>query len=243
MPQSRFTAVLFDAGFTLVDLVTPVVEVYLGAARDLGAELDASAFGQALKRHWARLEEDHRKKLTDYWSSEEFERSAWRGFTGGLANEFPTLAERHGDWHTRLVKHFDDPSAWRPTPFAHETLQTLKANGVRMAVVSNWHSALPPILAALGFSPYVEFILTSAAAGRKKPHREIFNQALARLGVGAEETAHVGDSWSDDVLGAISEGLTPIYLNRVAAPPPSDSDVHVIQCLSELPNIVANQSN
>lgn len=233
---------MFDAGFTLVDLVTPVVEVYLGAARDLGAELDASAFGQALKRHWARLESDHRKKQADYRSSEEFERSAWRGFTGDLAKEFPPLEERHGDWHARLVKHFDDPGAWRPTPFALETLQALKARGVRMAVVSNWHSALPPILAAHDFSPYFEFILTSAGAGRKKPHREIFDLALARLGVSAAEAAHVGDSWADDVQGALSAGLTPVYLHRVTASPPTEPGVQCIRCLSELPKILADQS-
>src|SRR5688572_15472653 len=82
-------AVLFDAGFTLIDLVTPVADVYLGAARDIGAEIDASAFAATLKRHWANLESEYRKRNPDLASSEEFERAAWRSFTGGIAEEFP----------------------------------------------------------------------------------------------------------------------------------------------------------
>ena len=238
MQRRPITAVLFDAGFTVVDLVRPVVETYLGAARDVGAELDASAFGLALKRHWARIEEDHRKKNPDLTSSEEFERTAWRNFTVGVASEFPALHNRHGDWHGLLVKHFDDPSAWRPAPFALETLQNLKANGIRMAVVSNWHSALHSILDAHGVKSMFDFVLTSAEAGRKKPHREIFERALAQLGAAAEDAAHVGDSWSDDVCGALDSGLTPIYLHRVEAPPPDDRRVRVVRNLSEVLTLV-----
>jgi putative hydrolase of the HAD superfamily len=238
MSSKRIKAVLFDAGFTLVDLVTPVVEVYLGCARDLGAELDASTFGQSLKTHWSRLEADHRKKSPDLASSEEFERAAWRTFTRGIAREFPSLADRHGDWHSRLVKHFDDPSAWRPAPSAWETLQTLRDDGVRLAVVSNWHSALPPILAAHGLSPLFEFVLTSAEAGRKKPHREIFQQALSRLNLVAAEAAHVGDSWHDDVQGARAAGLTPIYLHRVNEPPPIEPGVRIVRSLAEIPRLL-----
>lgn len=237
-PSSRINAILFDAGFTLVDLVTPVVEAYLDAARDVGAEIDASEFGRTLKRHWTRLEDDHRKRNPDLTSSEEFERSAWRNFTGGVAAEFPSLHERHGDWHGLLVKRLDDPSAWKPAPFALETLQTLKANGMRLGVVSNWHSALHPILEAHGVKKMLDVVLTSAEAKRKKPHREIFELALSRLGASAAETAHVGDSWSDDVCGALASGLTPIYLHRVEGPPPVDPRVRVIRSLAEIPKFI-----
>jgi putative hydrolase of the HAD superfamily len=238
MPSKRITAVLFDAGFTLVDLVTPVVEAYLGAARNVGAEIDASEFGRTLKRHWARLEDDHRKRNPDLTSSEEFERSAWRNFTGGIAADFPSLHDRHGDWHGLLVKHFDDPSAWKPAPFVLEVLRSLKARGIRMGVVSNWHSALHPILDAHGVKAMFDFVLTSAEAGRKKPHREIFELALSRLGARADETAHVGDSWSDDVCGALESGLTPIYLHRVETQPPVNPRVHVVRSLAEIPKLV-----
>ena len=89
------TTVLFDAGFTLIDLVAPVAEVYLDAARDVGAELDACAFGQVLKRQWARLEEDHRKRNPDLTSSEEFERSAWRNFTSDSIRQFGMSSPLH----------------------------------------------------------------------------------------------------------------------------------------------------
>jgi putative hydrolase of the HAD superfamily len=237
MTRRPVTAILFDAGFTLVDLVRPVSEVYLEAACELGVVIDSAAFGVALKRRWRSLETDYRKKNPELTSSEEFERQAWRSFTAGLASDFPMLYERHREWHRLLVNHFDDPNAWRPAPSAIETLQALNANGVRTAVVSNWHSALPPILEAHGMARILSFILTSADAGRKKPHREIFEQALARIGAAADETAHVGDSWSDDVMGALDSGLTPIYLHRGDDPPTADSRVQVIRSLCEITSL------
>jgi REG-2-like HAD superfamily hydrolase len=231
---TRINAVLFDAGFTLIDLATPVADVYLGAARDVGAEIDASAFAESLKRRWASLESDYRKRNPDLTSSEEFERAAWRNFTGGIAEDFPCLLDHHADWHGRLVKHFDDPSAWRPAPFAHETLERLVARGIRLGVVSNWHSALLPILEAHDLRRHFSFVLTSAEAGRKKPHREIFELALAKLGTSLDETAHVGDSWGDDVEGALTAGLSAVHVHRSSDPPRFDPRVKVVRNLSEI---------
>ena len=232
--MTKIRTVFFDAGFTLVDLASPVLDVYLGAARDVGAEIDASAFGQSFNRCWMRLEEDYRKRCPELTSSEEIERGAWRSFTSGIAEEFPALLDRHADWHGRLVQHFDDPSAWRPVPDALTTLERLSASGLRMAVVSNWHSALIPILESHGLRKHFSFVLTSAEAKRKKPHRDIFEQALSRLGSTAEETAHVGDSWNDDVEGALGAGLRAIHIHRGSGQPRSDPMVTVIRRLREI---------
>jgi len=230
----KIKAVLFDAGFTLVDLVTNPLDVYMGAARELGIELDPSEFGIAFKRCWVRLEEDYRKTCPELTSSEENERAAWRSFTNGLATEFPFLLDRHADWHARLVRHFDEPAAWKPAPHALETLERLSRSGIRLAVVSNWHSALLPILETHGLNRFLSFALTSAEARRKKPHREIFDIALSRLETTPEETAFVGDSWNDDVMGSLNAGMQPIYLHRSNEPPPKDERVRVVKSLAEV---------
>jgi REG-2-like HAD superfamily hydrolase len=238
LDRVKTTAVFFDAGFTLVDLVTNPLDVYLGKAREIGVELDPAKFSLAFKRCWSRLEEDFRKACPDLTSSEENERAAWRAFTNGLASEFPALFNCHSDWHARLVRHFDDPQSWKPAPHAVETLERLSQSGRRLAVVSNWHSALLPILDMHGLTPYLEFALTSAEARRKKPHREIFELALARLNVAADEAAFVGDSWNDDVIGSLAAGMLPIHVHRTSETPRNDERVRVVRCLSELEGLL-----
>lgn len=47
-----------------------------------------------------------------------------------------------------------------------------------------------------------------------KPHRELFEEALARSGCRPEEAVHIGDSYSSDVLGARAAGIRPILVQR-----------------------------
>jgi putative hydrolase of the HAD superfamily len=214
---SEKRAVFFDAGFTLLELTAPVRDVYLEAAEAVGAKPPEAAFDDAFARLWPRLIGDYRSKHPELESSEELERAAWRAFTGRLAAEFPPLAARHDDWHRRLVEHFDAPSAWRPRDGTYELLDDLRALGWKIGVVSNWHSALHGILAGHDLARRCDFVLTSSAAGRKKPHPEIFRQALALAGVGAESAVHVGDSWHEDVEGARGAGLSAVWLSKSMA--------------------------
>ena len=47
-----------------------------------------------------------------------------------------------------------------------------------------------------------------------KPHRELFEKALAVSGCQAEEVVHIGDSVASDVMGATSAGIRPLLLDR-----------------------------
>lgn len=103
---------------------------------------------------------------------------------------------------------------WRAYAEVPAVLTDLRGRGVRLAVVSNWDAALPDVLEALGLMPFFEVVLASAPEGRSKPDPEIFRRALARVGVGAEDALHVGDSEEHDVLGARAAGVEPVLLRR-----------------------------
>jgi FMN phosphatase YigB (HAD superfamily) len=47
-----------------------------------------------------------------------------------------------------------------------------------------------------------------------KPHRSIFDAALAAVGASPEEAAMVGDSYADDIEGARALGIRAILLDR-----------------------------
>lgn len=90
-----------------------------------------------------------------------------------------------------------------------ETMQSLREQNVRMGVVSNIISTsfVPHILKEYGIDTYMECVVMSSAAGRRKPDKGIFELAMREMHVSREETAYVGDTLSRDVLGARNTGL------------------------------------
>jgi putative hydrolase of the HAD superfamily len=216
-PFAGRDAVFFDAGFTLLEPARPVGDVYAAAARTLGVAVSEADMTSAVL---AALKSNARRWATpDLSSSEALERAAWGDFTGAVALDIPGLSERHADWLDALVRWFDAPESWRPVDGALELIDDLLVRGKRVAIVSNWHGALHGIAARHGLTRRVSFILTSAEAGRRKPHPDIFRQALARLGTTPERTVHIGDSMTDDVEGALGAGLAAVHLS--SEPPAS----------------------
>jgi putative hydrolase of the HAD superfamily len=91
-------------------------------------------------------------------------------------------------------------------PGAADACRSLAAAGLRLAVVSNWDVGLHDHLAALGLTPLLDAVVTSAEAGAPKPEPQVFELALARLGATADRAVHVGDA-DGDAEGARVAGL------------------------------------
>jgi len=115
----------------------------------------------------------------------------------------------------RLVAAWDDPDIWPLAPHAREVLETLKARGKRLVVVSNWDGLLPRVLEVVGLAPYFDAVVVSALVGAAKPDARIFHEALARAGAQPERTLHVGDSPEADIGGAAAVGITPLLIDPV----------------------------
>lgn len=218
-------AVLFDAGFTLLTPIDGVGTVYRREAEALGVAIDWNAFEERRATLWSeRLHASHADDALE--SSDELEAASWHAYTADVAAPFPALRERHEAWLTRLATWFDRPEAWRVRDGAHDVLERLRARGCRLAVVSNWHTALDAILEAQALR--FDTVVTSAACGYKKPHPAIFDEALARLDRAPSEALHVGDSVRDDVEGARRVGIRPVLIGDRRA------DVWSIDSLTDL---------
>ncbi len=59
---------------------------------------------------------------------------------------------------------------------------------------------------------YFDSILISDEFEKAKPDTAIFNEALRQLDVLPEEAVYVGDSYSNDILGASNAKITPIWI-------------------------------
>ena len=94
--------------------------------------------------------------------------------------------------------------------------------------------------------PYLDFVLSSASCGIRKPNPEIFNIALKRWGFSPQEVAMVGDTLDADVLGGKNAGLYTIWITRRVGVSPNPAKLdHIqpdatIQTLAELPALLAD---
>ena len=90
-------------------------------------------------------------------------------------------------------------------------------------------------ISALGIKDYFQAIIISEAVGVNKPNNGIFLLACKKLGVEAAQSVFIGDSFENDVHGAVQAGLSAIWMDK------SNSDKeypYKIRSLMELKEIL-----
>jgi HAD superfamily hydrolase (TIGR01509 family) len=105
------------------------------------------------------------------------------------------VADHHAE---SLYQRVINPASWTPYPDTAQVLESLAAQGVRTAVVSNIAFDIRPAFAALGIDRFVDEFVLSFEVGAVKPDPTIFTTALERVGVAAADAVMVGDSEEAD---------------------------------------------
>lgn len=103
------------------------------------------------------------------------------------------LAQRNAE---SLYRRCIDPAEWQLYPDTAAVLNTLRANRIRTAVVSNIAWDIRDVLTPAG--AHADEYVLSFEVGAAKPDPRIFQAALTALGVEAGEALMVGDSVEND---------------------------------------------
>src|SRR5947209_13197617 len=105
-------------------------------------------------------------------------------------------------------------AAWQPARMlastTHALLETLRARGLKVGLVSNALDSpdlLHRDLEQLGVAERLDVAVFSSEVGWRKPHPVIFERALEALGVEPSATLFVGDTLATDVAGAAALGM------------------------------------
>lgn len=112
---------------------------------------------------------------------------------------------------------WDNASAGAIMPNADKILDYLNENGIRTAVISNllWSGeALTKRLDRLLPNNNFEFVMTSSDYFICKPNRILFDIALQKSGLSAEEVWYCGDNPQNDVEGAAQIGIFPVWYDN-----------------------------
>lgn len=212
-------AVLIDFGHTLFDNDTSVEflareAAALGAA-DAAEEL-AVLFADALVR--SRTPEEMAKGRD---LGPDRHRACWTALWSELDVRCPGIAER-------LYEHEISPAGWHPYADVQPVLESLRARGVPLAVVSDTGWDIRPVFAHHDLARFFDAFVLSYEVGVTKPAPAMFEQACAALGVEPGEALMVGDNHRSDG-GAVEVGCRVLLLPPV--PSGSSRGLHAVLSL------------
>jgi len=205
-------AIYFDAAGTLIKTARRVGESYAAIAATYGKTIAASDLSERF-----RLCFDGAPRLAFPGAAPEeigqLENAWWKKLVANIFEPWGRF-DNFDAYFDELFAYFAKPTAWALYAEAIDTLSALKQRGVTLAVISNFDSRLVPILNGLGAGAWFTDIFVSSRVGYAKPDRKIFQAALNRHGLRAENALHVGDSETNDLKGAQNAGLSALLIDR-----------------------------
>jgi HAD superfamily hydrolase (TIGR01509 family) len=104
-----------------------------------------------------------------------------------------------------------DPGNHPLYPDAERVLREVRSRGVGLALVSDFHVDLRPVLAAHGIADLFDAWVLSFEHGIQKPDVRMFTLALDALEVSPEDALMVGDRATHDG-GAVAAGIATLIL-------------------------------
>ena len=153
----------------------------------------------------------------------------------GLNIPVDYLTRLADDILSRTIRYHVDPD----TP---DVLRALKERRLKVGAVSNTYQSSRSLLKSLekyGLAQYIDALIVSSEVGWEKPHPAIFQEALRRLAVNAEESVFVGDMVWPDVQGAQALGMKAVLTHQYRQEDPGDRRPDlVIKRLSEIVDYV-----
>lgn len=193
--------------------------LYAKAVQNLFAEAsDTDPTNHSLLETMDRIVQSHCKFIREIGVKEHADQMAWELLQAG-----------HSLFAANVATLYDD---------VVPTLQRLKDDGYKLAIVSNWDTPLDPLAERLGIAHFFDIIVTShdERVRSAKPDPHIFEYTLKAVGVSAEEAVHVGDTYEADIIGAQGVGIRPILIDRDE--PNVDRWKETIRSLAELPKLL-----
>ena len=128
---------------------------------------------------------------------------------------------------------------------AKETIESLKTNCL-IGLISNTGRTPGKILRMIlknnELVKHFDVLTFSGEVGIRKPHKKIFEDTLANIGIKPQEAVHVGDDFNADIIGAKKVGMKAILYNKYndcdALNSYSDSQTKPDAVINELTDVI-----
>ncbi|WAC65494.1 HAD family hydrolase [Agrococcus sp. SL85] len=198
----RPAAVGFDLDGTLFDHRASAAEAASAFLRSLGARPDGRALDVWFRAEAVRFEQWRRGEL-DFAGQR---RARLRDVMGELGLGAPRSDAVADAAFARYLAAYR--AAWRAFDDARAALDGLRAEGVRVGILTNGVEAQQrDKLAVIGLLDRVDALCASETIGVAKPDVRAFERLAAELGVAPASMAFVGDDPEKDLAGATAAGM------------------------------------
>ena len=203
----KLRAVIFDLWGTLV--------ANLAAVRSVGSDSRRSEFARTVhemaavvsiprdlfERHWTASFD---QRATGVFTLEEniLQIARWCGVEVSADRVAEAARMRHELTERSLI----------PVPGAVETIRELRRRGLKLGLISDCTSEVPPLWPGTPLAPLIDAAIFSCSVGIKKPDPRIYALACDRLDVTPQECLYVGDGGGRELTGAAGVGMKPILI-------------------------------
>lgn len=230
-------AIFFDLDGTLRHSVPSGGQVFTDYVITLGLQVNHEARSRAMRwehLYWANsvdLRDDllaHSLDTENFWIEYSRRRLVALGAPAEWAMEFAPKASLH-------MGEFYRPESVVPDE-VRRVLPQLKQAGYILAVISNRDKPFQELLNEHGIGGYFDFSLAAGEVNIFKPEPGIFEHALRRADLTAQEAIYVGDNYYADVVGSRRAGLRPILYDPDGIFP--EADCTTIKSFDELQSIL-----
>jgi HAD superfamily hydrolase (TIGR01549 family) len=198
-------AVLFDVDFTLAKPGPELMpEGYVRCGELHGLSLEASRYDAAraaalvdLKQH---PELDHDEEI-------------WIAFTERIVVGMGGTSPQSKDVAVELTNRWEHHENFELYEDVLPVLEALREEGLKIGLVSN--SARDVHDFARHHALEIDAGISSFYHGKTKPHASIFTAVLDLLDVEPGDAAMVGDTFDDDIAGALAIGMRAVLVDRL----------------------------
>ena len=240
MSKPRPRAILFDLDDTILEYDSSadrvwrsVVAEFAGGTAGLDIERFTAALNEYREWYWGDPERHRRGRLDLPLARRE----VVRGTFDLLGVAAPAMADEIADAYSvqrELVVS--------PFPGAIETLNHVRAKGIRMALVTNGTSAMQRgKIERFGLESYFDYILIEEEFGAGKPDERVYLHAIEQLDTSPSESWMVGDNLEWEVATPQRLGIFSIWVDSAGTGLPDTANVNpdgIIRRLSELVNFL-----
>jgi putative hydrolase of the HAD superfamily len=224
--------VIFDFDDTLADTSGVHERVWPSVVAVVARHVPGLDEQQFLERYDGVMDAHYERLLHGKVDFEGFRRER---LAEALEPWAPVSDELMREYYAVKVRVIDE---LRPYADAIPTLRSLRAAGIRVAILTNGPSELQRRkLAVTGIDREVDVIGISGEIGAHKPSSSAFAAVLELLGAEAAEAAMVGDSLVNDVGGALAHGFARVvWVARSEGSLPEGA--LEARCIAEVPHLI-----
>lgn len=237
--QPPVKGIFLDIGWTMCACVTLDWLYAIALQERIGEEAlrkaDPVRLQTVMQQIRAVQERDH--LLLD----EDAEYAQWLEVYGMFAQAFPEFALTRQD----IIQSARDKTYNNANlPVCADTFAALDAlrGKYRLGIISDTFPSTWRVLRETGLAGYFDHITLSCDIGVFKPQDAIYQNALAGLGLPANETVFV-DDWLDNLHGAAKNGMQGVLISRKGLPreQPANPGYPEVASLTELVALLEQQ--